>query len=130
MMKLEVALAVLIKNLDFEQNWHMKEEILKLIIVCYLNTHVQRIKIESDQELILARVAPLVEDENSKVRLAALETLTVICYSTNTTTTLEMLERFVDRDAYEIVIDGLSQGQIAYVGGQSNVIDFTREKCK
>jgi len=127
MMKLEVALAVLMKYLDDDQNWHTKEEILKLIIVSYLKTHSEG-KIEFNQELILSKVAPLVDDENSKVRLGALETLTVICHATNTTQSLEILERLVDIDAYEIVIDGLTEGKVAYVG-DNKVMDFTREKC-
>jgi len=127
MMKLEVALAILMKYLNDEQNWHTKEEILKLIIVSYLKTYSEG-KIEFNQELILSKVAPLVDDENSKVRLGALETLTVICHATKTTQSLEILERLVDIDAYEVVIDGLFEGKVAYVG-DNRVIDFTREKC-
>lgn len=127
MMKLEVALSTLIKFLGSEQNWHMKEEVLKLIIVSYLNTHTEG-KIDFNQELILSKVAQLVDDESSKVRLGALETLTVICHATKTTESLEMLARLVDKDAYEVIIDGLTEGKVAFVG-DNKVIDFAREKC-
>jgi len=127
-MKLEVALAVLMKFIEPEQDWHTKEEVLKLIIVCYLKTHNEGL-IDFNQELILSKVSQLVDDESAKVRLGALETLTVICHSTRTTESLETLARLVDRDAYEVVIDGLEQGKVAYVGDHK-VIDFTREKCK
>ena len=55
----------------------------------------------------MTSVAKLLDDDSSKVVLAALETLTVICYSVNRIECLEILEGIVAKEFYEVVMDAL-----------------------
>lgn len=113
MLKCEIAVGTLLKFLD-TPNWHVKEESLRLLIAAYLVSSNEG-KIEFDQKFPLTKVAKLLDDESSKVVLAALESLTVICYSVNKLECLEILEGIVAKEFYEVIMDALQQGKIAYV---------------
>jgi len=126
-MKVEVSVTILIKFLETD-NWHQKEETLRLIIASYLGARNES-KFDFDQKPIIHKIAALIDDPSSKVRLAALETLTVICYSVNRIDCMEIIQGAVANEFCEVILDAMHEGKIAYLN-QAEIIDFARDKCK
>ena len=63
MMRIEVALVVL-EDFLMDENWHIREEVLKLISLIYLNTDSNY---EFDQSPLLKLIAKTLDDKVAKV---------------------------------------------------------------
>jgi hypothetical protein len=98
----------------FHENWHAKEESLKALIICAIETN--------DDRFEDAPYIPLVEglgnclvDKVPKVRYVAMETVATFCKYTKKQRILELLYEMINKPNYLAICDRLDHGLLPYV---------------
>lgn len=123
--------------LQKKNHWHLIEEGLYLLCILFLDENLglfSNEKNEKDKNFklnfkdLLIKVSSLLDHKIQKVRKAAMETLAVICISTDKLIILEILHEILSVNAYEELLDKLEKGNYFYLN-KNGILEMNENKA-
>ena len=114
-------IALILPYLNNSSNWHIREELLHLLIKCFLSTKEPK---EFDSYQILDSILRLFGDKKEKIRNLALEAIAAFASIGDRKKVNEILYSLkVDKDVRELVQSRLDYGMYPVLN-QQGVVEF------
>jgi hypothetical protein len=112
-------IALILPYLNNSSNWHIREELLHLLIKCFLSSKDLN---EFDSYQILDSILQLFGDTKEKIRNLALEAIAAFASISDRNKMVEiMFQLNVDKDVRELVQSRLEYGLYPMINQEGNV---------
>ena len=119
-LKSNIYISALVPHL-YNENWHVREETLRAMIVCLLETNDRELNL--DYLTLVNAVSRLLDDEKAKVRFAAVETLATLVRVGNKVAAIETLFETVPLPVYQALCDRFERGMLPFVS-EKGLVEF------
>jgi hypothetical protein len=112
-------IALILPYLNNSSNWHIREELLHLLIKCFLSSKEAN---EFDSYQIMDSILRLFGDKKEKIRNLALEAIAAFASIGDRNQVVDILYKLkVDKDVRELVQSRLEYGMYPVLNQQGNV---------
>lgn len=110
--------SLILPYLSNSQNWHIREELLNVLIVCFLRS---RNFYDFDAFKVVEVLLSLLHDSKARIKYLALEALA--CYSSigNKFSFFEIVYQLVEADIQEIIAERIEQELFPYINEEGTL---------
>lgn len=119
-------IALILPYLNNSSNWHIREELINLLIRCFLTLH-DKTEFSSIQVLD-SLLQLLIKDQNDKIRSLALESIVAfssVFYKSAEKNVAELLCQLTDnKEIFEIINQRIESGMFPYLNDQQLEFPF------